>query len=63
MNNITKSDIKINEKTLIVSVDIGTSTHYGYWRTITGIDCKTFVFSKAKNNTLYDTEYSQKLAA
>ncbi|MCK4966401.1 IS110 family transposase [bacterium] len=45
MNNITKSDIKINEKTLISSVDIGTSTHYGYWRTITGIDCKTFKFS------------------
>jgi len=38
-----KSSI-VNEKTLIVAVDIGKTTHWGYFRTPNNIDVKPFAF-------------------
>jgi len=48
MRNRVKNSKKVNEKVLIATVDIGKKSHYGYWRSYTGADCRSFEFSNTR---------------
>lgn len=48
MSNRTKKFQKVNEKVLIATVDIGKTSHYGYWRSCNGDDCKPFEFANTR---------------
>jgi len=54
--NHTKKVKHINNKTLIVTLDIGKTVHYGYMRTPTGAEVKSFPFYNARKgfNELWD---------
>ena len=54
--NHTKKVKHINNKTLIVTLDIGKTVHYGYMRTPTGEEVKSFPFHNARKgfNELWD---------
>jgi transposase len=41
----TKNINKVNKKVLIATVDIGSRSHVGYWRSWDGAQCKPFEFS------------------
>ena len=55
-NNHTKKVKHINNKTLIVTLDIGKTVHYGYMRTPTGAEVKSFPFYNVRQgfNELWD---------
>lgn len=40
-----KNNMKVNKKVLIATVDVGKSSHYGYWVIEKGVDCRPFEFS------------------
>ncbi len=46
----TKKVTKINDKTLIATLDIGKNVHYGYFRAPNGNDVKPFAFYNSKNS-------------
>ena len=48
MSNRTKKFQKVNKKDLIATVDIGKTSHYGYWRSCNGDDCKPFEFGNTR---------------
>ena len=54
--NHTKKVKHINNKTLIVTLDIGKTVHYGYMRTPTGAEVKSCTVYKARKwvNVLLD---------
>jgi transposase len=45
MYNKTQNIEKVNKKMLIATVDIGSRSHVGYWRSWDGAQCKPFEFS------------------
>ena len=55
-DNNTKKVKHINKKTLIVTLDIGKKVHYGYMRTPTGAEVKSFPFPNDRKgfNELWD---------
>jgi transposase len=61
-NNHTKKVKYINNKTLIVSLDIGKEVHYGYMRAPNGAEVKPFPFHNARKgfNELWDNIYQFK---
>jgi hypothetical protein len=51
MENIKTKKLKtVNEKTMIVAIDIGKSIHHGYFRGSDGQDIKVFQFSNSQKN-------------
>jgi len=52
-NNRQKINEKVNEKTLIATVDIGKRTHTGYWRAYNGAEGKVFSFSNNRSGFEY----------
>lgn len=51
-NNHTKKVKYINNKTLIVTLDIGKMVHYGYMRTPTGEEMKSFPFDNVRKGSM-----------
>ena len=48
MSNRRKKIQKVNKKVLIATVDIGKKSHYGYWRSSSGADCRPFGFANTR---------------
>ena len=48
MSNRRKKNQKVNQKVLIATVDIGKKSHYGYWRSSSGADCRPFGFANTR---------------
>jgi transposase len=48
MSNRRKKSQKVNQKVLIATVDIGKKSHYGYWRSYRGADCRPFEFANTR---------------
>ncbi|MGB5619965.1 MAG: hypothetical protein WBM78_24210, partial [Desulfobacterales bacterium] len=49
-SNKTKKVTKINDKTLIVALDIGKNLQYGYFRAPNGNDVKPFAFYNSQKS-------------